>query len=839
MEKIKSNIFNITRHGIIEFLLLITLISIGFIIANYFNFLLFHIAVELFSVVISFTTFLIAWNTRKISEKNYFLFLGIAYLFVGILDLTHTMAYKGMGIFKDYGANLSIQLWIGARYLESISLAIAPIFFKKRLRVETAFVVYFLICTMIFLSIFVWPIFPDCYVEGKGLTFFKKVSEYIICFILVGGGIVLHKNQQYLNKYTFKLIMFAIFTTMCAEIAFTFYVSVYGLSNVIGHFFKIISFYFIYKAVIVNTLTNPYNTLFKDLFETKEKFHHLAETEALERTRLAETNEELKRLRDSYELAMSLVPTWCWELDLKNLKFNTIFTTLSLGKEDFLTLDDLLNFLFSPEKKDIHDLIKEVIEGKRWKFEGVRLFKFKDGKNLWIKVNAKAIPHDKGRPERVIGICYDITWFIETQNRLEEESVLNKTLTELAEEIISTDSISKISELVLEAALYFTNSPHGFAGYIDPTTGDLINPCISKNDWKDWEVPNKKLIFSCNANLIGWLSKKVQPILVNMPEQDFRFAGTPLAHMRIRRFLSVPAIKNNSVIGHITVANVPFDYTDKHLKIMEQIANLYALGIERILKENNLQKALLAVQEATQLKHDFLLSISHELRTPLNAILGFAQLLESQIDRLSQDKIAKYISHILQAGRNLTSMIEDVLAVCSAENITSSFNKKLCSVEQLINEFKQMAVSMASQKQIHLEIKSDPNINNLQIRTDPYMLKIAVRHLVDNAIKFTPNGGKVSLNFYLTDTDFVFSVKDTGIGIEPKDQQRIFEDFVQLKSSLNDKTPGLGLGLGVVKRIAIILKGNIEVKSEGQGKGSEFILELPIAQKTSSEKNKI
>ena len=98
------------------------------------NYLLFHTLTELFSVAVAFAIFLIAWNSRKFAQSSYFSFIGIAFLFIGSLDLLHTLAYQGMGVFQGYGANLATQLWVGARYLHSISFVLAAIFIKRRLR---------------------------------------------------------------------------------------------------------------------------------------------------------------------------------------------------------------------------------------------------------------------------------------------------------------------------------------------------------------------------------------------------------------------------------------------------------------------------------------------------------------------------------------------------------------------------------------------------------------------------------------------------------------------------------------------------------------------------------
>jgi len=231
-----------------------TTILIAIAATSFTNFLLFHTIAELFSIIIAFTIFIVAWNTRFFAANNYLLFLGIMYLFVAILDLTHTLAYKGMNIFHGYGANLPTQLWIGARYLESISLGLAPVFLTRHLSTQVIFAVYSICCGVILASLFVWPIFPDCFIEGSGLTPFKKISEYIISLILCGAAIFLNLKRDNLDRLIFNMLLTSIFLTIISELAFTFYLSGYSISNIVGHLFKIISFYLIYRAVIVVTL---------------------------------------------------------------------------------------------------------------------------------------------------------------------------------------------------------------------------------------------------------------------------------------------------------------------------------------------------------------------------------------------------------------------------------------------------------------------------------------------------------------------------------------------------------------------------------------------------------
>jgi PAS domain S-box-containing protein len=245
-------------------------ILFGLYLTSLYSYLLFHSLAEIFSIIIACGIFMIAWNSRRFLDNHYLLFIGIAYLFVGGLDLVHTLAYKGMGVFSGYNANLPTQLWIAARYLQSISLLLAPLWIGRKLKINSMLLAYGAVIALLLLALFPWQIFPDCFMEGRGLTPFKKISEYIISLILMTAIVLLVQRRKEFDDIVFQLLNWSILTTIAAELAFTFYVSVYGLSNLVGHLFKVVSFYLIYKALIETGLVRPYDLLFRNLKKSEE-----------------------------------------------------------------------------------------------------------------------------------------------------------------------------------------------------------------------------------------------------------------------------------------------------------------------------------------------------------------------------------------------------------------------------------------------------------------------------------------------------------------------------------------------------------------------------------------
>ena len=245
------------------------LILIGLYLISQVNYLLFHSLAEVFSIVVAFAIFIFFWNARHFLDNTYYLFIGIAFAFIGGIDLLHTLAYPGMGVFAEGDTNLGAQLWIIARYLEAISFVIAPLLIKRKLIAWRVFAIYSILLVLALATIFYWRIFPVTFVDGVGLTPFKIISEFIIVLLLCVAIFILYKKRALFDKSVYQLLVAGIGVGIISEIYFTNYLTAYGLTNFWGHLFKIISFFLIYKAFIAVSLTKPYNLLFRELKQTE------------------------------------------------------------------------------------------------------------------------------------------------------------------------------------------------------------------------------------------------------------------------------------------------------------------------------------------------------------------------------------------------------------------------------------------------------------------------------------------------------------------------------------------------------------------------------------------
>ena len=245
------------------------------------NYLLFHSLAEGFSIAVAAGTFMLAWGARRFMRNQYLLFLGIALLYIGFMDMIHAMGYKGMGVFPNSSANLSTQLWIATRSLNAVAFVAAPLLMRRRLNLNLVNAAFSAVCALLLVLIFTGN-FPDCFIEGSGLTPFKTVSEYVISLIFAASIWLLWRNKAELDPTVLRRLTAATILLIASELSFSSYVHVYDFWNFVGHSLKIGAYYQIYKALVETGLERPYTLLFRELKQSEEALtKSLAEKEML------------------------------------------------------------------------------------------------------------------------------------------------------------------------------------------------------------------------------------------------------------------------------------------------------------------------------------------------------------------------------------------------------------------------------------------------------------------------------------------------------------------------------------------------------------------------------
>jgi PAS domain S-box-containing protein len=247
--------------------------------------------------------------------------------------------------------------------------------------------------------------------------------------------------------------------------------------------------------------------------------------------------------------------------------------------------------------------------------------------------------------------------------------------------------------------------------------------------------------------------------------------------------------------------------------------------------EERLLQAKLEAEAANRTKSEFLANISHELRTPLNSIIGFSDILLDRIFGDLNKKQLRYVNNISTSGKHLLELINEILDLSKVEAGKMELHYSEFSINSVFEEVKVAFTPLAQQKSLEITFDVE-SVTTLE--ADRNRIIQVLNNLVSNAIKFTPRGGKIFVRCRKSGSRALISVVDTGIGISPEEQRKIFQPFTQIDGSSSREYCGTGLGLSLVKKIVNMHQGEIWVESD-IGKGSTFILSIPLGRKALSE----
>lgn len=389
----ETNIFTDAKLNWYQFLIP-TVLVIGLVVLSFYHYLAFHVLAEFFTVGIAITMFVVIWHTYDFSQNHFLMYLAVGYLWLGGLDVIHTLLYYGMPTALDQG-NLTSQFWIGARFLESLLLLTSPYFIAMTFARNRVVLLFGIISVILTLSIFI-GYFPDTFVDGVGLTTFKVVSEYIIIALLLAAIFHITKHRRQIEPTIYRLMMISIVLTIGAELAFTFYVSMYGLSNLAGHIFKIYSFWIIYIAIVRTSLVNPFMIL----------------------------NRDLQELQDRNLEAQKLAKLGHWSLDLISNKLvwsDEIFRIYEIDPKEFnASYEAFISSIHPEDREKVDTAYKDSLAQKSpYKIEHRLLLN--DGRIKYVLEQGHFVFDENGEPIGSIGTVLDITDRKMIENRLLEK----------------------------------------------------------------------------------------------------------------------------------------------------------------------------------------------------------------------------------------------------------------------------------------------------------------------------------------------------------------------------------------------------------------------------------
>lgn len=488
-----------------------------------------------------------------------------------------------------------------------------------------------------------------------------------------------------------------------------------------------------------------------------------------------------KKLRESEEKLRLAIDNSPLGITMNDMKGNFISVNKTYEEIVGYTKDELLKMSFfditHPDyRTSNHKLFDAMAQSKSPGFAIDKKYIHKNGKLIDVRIHAGSIHNENG--EVLFGMAFteDITERVALER---QAKMLSKAVESSPVGIIITDIegiieyvnpfFTNMTDYTSEEAIGKKTSILKSGQQTDSYYKKLWDTILKGNTWTG-EFHNKKK----NGELF-WENAAISPILNDKGE--------------ITQFIAVK----------------------------EDITQ-----IKRNLDE--LEKAKIKAEEANALKTEFLHNMSHEIRTPMNGIMGFSNLL-SEMD--SCNELQKNYSTIIKnSSIQLLSIIDDILEISTLETKQLTVQEKEFDVNQFMTEL--FAIYDLKSKERNLPLYLKKGLSNAQsyIISDKAKLHKILSNLIDNAFKFT-SAGKIEFGYYIQDSNIVFFVSDTGIGISKDKQERVFHRFSQESSKTAQEYGGLGLGLSIAKENSELLGGHISLESE-KGKGTSFYIQIPL-----------
>jgi GAF domain-containing protein len=299
-----------------------------------------------------------------------------------------------------------------------------------------------------------------------------------------------------------------------------------------------------------------------------------------------------------------------------------------------------------------------------------------------------------------------------------------------------------------------------------------------------------------------------------------------LRQLGYRSLLAVPLLREEQIMGGLTIfRRIPGSFPPEVINLLQTFATQSVLAIQNARLFREIDEKSKQIEAANRHKSEFLANMSHELRTPLNAIIGFSEVLQERLFGELNEKQAEYTDDILTSGRHLLSLINEILDLSKVEAGRMELELTTFDLPLAIENARTFVRERAIKHGISLDVQIDKRLGDF--KGDERKIKQILLNLLSNAVKFTPEGGRINIDARQANGAVEISVSDTGIGISPEDQEKIFEEFRQVGADYAHKSEGTGLGLTLAKKFVELHGGKIWVESE-VGKGSTFTFTLPI-----------
>lgn len=394
-------------------------------------------------------------------------------------------------------------------------------------------------------------------------------------------------------------------------------------------------------------------------------------------------------------------------------------------------------------------------------------------------------------------------------------------LVEISRILNSATNVDRLLHYIIKQAASLTNAEAASILLLDPHTQQLHFRASSNaghGDMANIPVP-------LDSSIAGAILTENRPMLIRDVRQDPRWnpAASQSIQFETKSILGVPMhdVKRQP-IGVLEALNKQDgSFTREDAKTLVILADIAGVAIERARLSESLQHAYEELNELDQLKTDFIAVASHELRTPLSVIMGYVSFLQEE----ANEETASQLDSVMGAAIHLRDLIQAMLNLRYVDAGETTLKLAPINFVQLSQEIMVTARETAVTK--HQIINANLPITPLRVKADKSVLEVAINNLMNNAIRFTPNGGEININLKQQGSEAWFSIKDNGIGIPEDKIERIFNRFYQLEPALVREHGGLGIGLSIAKDLVEMQNGRIWAESV-ENQGSTFTIALPL-----------
>jgi PAS domain S-box-containing protein len=719
-----------------------------------YSYRLFLAIAVIFSICVETAVFIITWNSRRYIKNNYLIIIGIASLHICVMQFIYLMSYSGVSPESE---SFGSQVWIAMRSVESTVLlaSFLSVGLKKNVRISMLLAIFTFLTAGHLLSIFVWRIFPVCYAEGVGFTPFKIGCEFLICSALLAAILVLRIHKDKFDGKIYILLFTSLLSAVLSNLCFAANAGLYGPMNIMGHYFEMISYFFVYLAIVRTGVKEPYNLIFREISLTAQKLFEQNQVLSSKTITDSRTMKEyLDLLQRQYStlnrqaklLDLSSEAIFAWEMDGPIVYWNQ-------GAEKIYgyTANDAIghipHILLKPQVPGGGEQVKaSLLEKGSW--TGYAEQTSKDGRVRIIETRMQVIPNQSGA-DTVLETNRDVTEKIGVENEMKKNTAALKNI------INSTDDF--IWSVDIDYRIIHFNQ--AFFDLIQKNYDLALAPGLP---FLDCLPPQEAAAYR---------------EMLDRVKNDGDYT-VDMRSFRGEKYISFSFHQVNLNAKLIEITVFGRDMTER-IKAEQEIIHLNSSLEARIdERTKDLRESLDTIRSLTML-------ITHDLKAPLYEISVYAGLLQK---KAGCDETA---GKIIRLCTDMSTMINDLIEYDRLSS--TAIQSEILDMRKLIED---VFRNLKTENAVLVYQTGMPSIC-----ADKVMMQRVVTNLLSNALKFSAmrQVPRITVGCRKEEENYVFYIKDNGIGIDMTYADKLFNVFERLHSAAEFE--GHGLGLASVRSI--------------------------------------